>query len=107
MNSGNIDQRIERLGVSKFFRFEVILAVQVIELELRRTLFAELFFSWVKLVQSLDTMGTKIIAAFMESNLGALFPDKECPIAVRAKETCLGFTEAVVNLKKMAADFAA
>jgi hypothetical protein len=52
-------------------------------------------------------MGAKIVSALMECNLGALFPDKECGMAVGAKETRLGFTEPVVNLKKMAADFAA
>jgi hypothetical protein len=107
VDSGNIDQRFERLGVSKFFWFEVILAVKVIKFELRRTLFAENFFRGVKLVQCLDAMRTKIVAAFMEGNLGALFPDEECPVTVRAKETCLGFTEPLVNLKKMTADFAA
>lgn len=40
MDFRKIDQRIERLGVSKFFRFEVIFAVLVIKFELRRMLFA-------------------------------------------------------------------
>lgn len=59
------------------------------------------------MVQCPDAVRTKIIAALVEGNFGALFPDKECGMAIRAKETRLGFTEPVVNLKKMATDFAA
>jgi hypothetical protein len=93
--------------VSKFFRFEVILAVEVIKFELRSTLFAELFFSGVKSVQCQDAMRTKIVAALMQGNFRTLFPDEERPVAVRAKKPRLGFTEPVVDLKKMATDFAA
>lgn len=59
------------------------------------------------MVQNPDAVWAVIVATLMDGNLRALFPDEERPIAVRAKETRLGFTEAVVDLKKMAANFAA
>lgn len=102
-----IDFGIIRLGMVKFVGLVMILPVLIAELKLRTAFLLKGTFSGIKLIESLNAVRTIIITAFIDGNFFALFPFKQGAIAIRAEELGRGvFTESLVYLKEVAADFA-
>ncbi len=66
--------------------FKEILTVLIAQFELRGTFFAKVSLGSIKFVQVLYSMRTGIIAALMDGNFRADFPDKKRMMAIRAEE---------------------
>jgi len=93
--------------VDKLRRFEVVLPVLVVELELRTPLFLKNLLGGIKLCDGLKTVRAVVIRAFMDSHFFLHFPAEQSQTAVRAEQFRFPpVPEPVLDLKEMTADLA-
>jgi len=93
--------------VDKLRRFEMVLPVLVVELELRTSHFLKNLLGGIKLCDGLKTVRADVIRAFMDSHFFLDFPAEQSQTAVRAEQFRFPpVPEPVLDLKEMTADLA-
>jgi hypothetical protein len=101
-----IDDRLLRLGKGKLVGLVVIFAVLVGELKLRTSFLGQGLFTLVEFVDLSYSMGTGIVAAFIDGHFLPVFPGEEGVLAVGAVVFGLSWAESFLLLKEVPADLA-
>jgi hypothetical protein len=93
--------------MNEFLRFEVILPVLVVELELGTSLLLQFLLGGIQLCEGLQAVRAVVIGAFMDGDFLLDFPAKQSQTTMRAEQ--LRFSpvpEPVLDLEEMTADLA-
>ena len=106
MDGPQIDGRLLRLREGKLMGLVVILPVLVGELKLRTPFWGQILFPLVEFIEVAYSMGTGIVAAFVDGHFLSLFPGEEGVLAVGAVVLGLSWAESFLLLKEFPAELA-